>query len=94
MPYPRFFVEEISNVEPDVKTGLVKLTFSIKDNGKPSPEVQIVMHVDALNQAFQTVGEKMQKTFGQGGRRPGGRPPNQDMKKGGPVKMPNDLTER
>ena len=95
MSIPRHFVEEISSIEPDAQSGIVKLTFSVKDKGKPVPEVQLVIPVDALNKAFQTVGEQMQKTFGGGGGRPphgqrGQRPP--PGQKGG-RRLPKDLTE-
>ena len=92
MSIPRHYVEEISNIEPDVKSGIVKLTFSVTDKGKPVPEVQLVMPVDALNKAFKSVGEEMQNTFGGGGGRPPRgqrRPPGQ---KGGRP-LPKDLTE-
>ncbi len=92
MSIPRHYVEEISSIEPDAQSGIVKLTFSVTDKGKPVPEVQLIIPVDALNKAFQTVGEQMQKTFGGGGGRPprGQRPP--PGKKGGRP-MPKDLTE-
>ena len=98
MSIPRHFVEEISSIEPDAQSGIVKLTFSVKDKGKPVPEVQLVIPVDALNKAFQTVGEQMQKTFGGGGGG-GGRPPHGQRgqrpppgQKGG-RRLPKDLTE-
>ncbi|NDR57029.1 hypothetical protein [Aliiruegeria sabulilitoris] len=102
MSVPRYFVEGISKVDPDTSNGIVKLTFHIKENGKPEDAVQLIVSVDNLNQSFQMVGETMQKTFGQGG---GGRPPGGGGRPGGgrppggggrPGMNPNlkDLTEK
>lgn len=71
MSYPRYFVDGISKIDPDTKNGIVKLTFSVNNSSKVEDVVQLVIPVDSLNQAFQSVGETMSKTFGQGGA---GRP--------------------
>jgi hypothetical protein len=82
MSIPRVYVDGLSRVEPDKKTGLVKLTFNVNEPGGKEDAVQIVINVEALNQVFQKVGEKMQATFGGGpggrpGNRGGGRPPGE-----------------
>lgn len=95
MSYPRYFVDKISSIQPDPETGIVKLTFSVTDDGKSQDLVQLIVPVDALNKSFQAVGEKMQSTFGGGGPRPGGagRPP-QGGGRGPGQKNLKDLTER
>jgi hypothetical protein len=75
MSIPRFFVDGISRIDPDRRTGIVRLTFDVKDGNSTEETVQLLIHVDSLNQAFQRVGETMQSTFSKGGGPGRGRPP-------------------
>ena len=81
MSIPRLYVDGLSRVEPDQRTGMVKLTFEVQEPGGAEDALQVVIHVESLNKMFQKVSEKMQATFGGGGPGgPGGMPPG---KRGG-----------
>lgn len=102
MSVPKYYLDGVSKIDADTTNGIVKLTFSVTQDGKPEDEVQLIFPVDALNQTFQTVGNKMRDTFGQGGgpggpggpgggRRGGPGGPGQQRGPGGKPKR--DLTE-
>ncbi len=76
MSTPRHYVETVSRIEPDPRSGMVKLTFSATHAGAEEDQVTLVIPAAALNAAFQKVGQVMQKTFGQG-RGPGQGPGRQ-----------------
>jgi hypothetical protein len=67
---PRYYVEKLQSLEPNVQTGIVKLTFSIAEKSEEQAVVQLIVSVPHLHEIFGKVGETMQKTFG--GRPPGG----------------------
>ena len=60
---PRFFVERITEIEPDTNSGNVKLTYAVRSKNANHDVVQLVMHVNDLRRAFGEVWEVMQKTF-------------------------------
>jgi hypothetical protein len=60
---PRFFVERITDIEPDTSSGNVKLTYAVRSRNANHDVVQLVMHVNDLRRAFGEVWEVMQKTF-------------------------------
>jgi len=60
---PRYFVERITDIEPDVNSGNVKLTYAVRSKNSNHDVVQLVMHVNDLRRSFGEVWEVMQKTF-------------------------------
>lgn len=68
----RYYVEKVSDIDPDQNTGTVKITFAVE--GKNGGDVvQIIAPVGKLNEMFHQVGETMQARFGGGsGPRAGG----------------------
>jgi hypothetical protein len=86
MATPRFYVEKVTSIETAQETGMVRLTFGVSEQGKDENVVQLVIHAGDLNKAFQSVGQKMQSTFGGAGGPggPGGRPGGRPGGPGGP----------
>lgn len=80
MSTPKYFVETVSRIEPDPRSGMVKLTFAASHGGAEEDQVTLIIPAGALNAAFQKVGQVMQTSFGQG-RGPG---PGRQRGPGGP----------
>ena len=87
---PNFYVEDVTRIEPDPRSGIVKLTFSASIGGENVEQVTLVIPAAALNAAFQKVGQTMQKTFAGG---PMGGPPGPGRQRGPGGTSFNDLTE-
>lgn len=68
----RYYVESVSDIDPNQETGMVKLTFAV-DGKNGGDVVQIIAPIGKLNEMFRQVGETMQAKFG-GGQRPGAGP--------------------
>lgn len=92
MTTPNFYVEDVSKIEPDTRSGIVKLTFSAEIGGGETDQVTIIIPAGALNMVFQKVGQTMQKSFGSGPGGPGG-PPGPGRQRGPGGKSFKDLTE-
>lgn len=101
MSLPRHFVERITAVKPNKKTGIVKLTFALNDEGKSENVVQLMVSAGDLQEIMQEIGQTMQKTMSQGGpggpgmgRGPGPGPgPGKGGKPAAPLQAFKDLTK-
>jgi hypothetical protein len=71
---PRFYVEKLKSIEPDMNTGIVKLTFSVTDKSGEEAVVQLVVSAPQLHEIFGCIDETMQTAFALSGTpgRPGG----------------------
>lgn len=87
MSIPRYFIENLRSIEPDARTGIVKLTFGVKQEDS----VQIVVSAPNLHQIFGRIAETMQKTFGGG---PGGRGPGPRGQRNAPRESPGEKNAR
>ena len=79
----RFYIEKLSNISADEKTGIVKITFGV-DDPKGEEVVQIIVSAGNFRDIFGKIGETMQKTFGGGGGGGGPRPGGGPKRPGGP----------
>ncbi|MEL6503944.1 MAG: hypothetical protein AAFO61_00400 [Pseudomonadota bacterium] len=98
MTLQRHYVERITSVKPNKKTGMVKITFAINDEGKSENVTQLLVHAADLQEIMREIGETMQKTMGPGGPGgPRGPGPGPGKGKGGkgapPLQSFKDLTK-
>jgi hypothetical protein len=70
---PRYYVEKLKSVEPNMETGIVKLTFAVVEKSGEDTVVQLVVSVPRLHEIFGQVDEAMQQTFGGPGFPGGGK---------------------
>lgn len=82
MTKPKCYVESAKVTSTSTQTGIVKIDFMASDNGSDEEVVQIIVSAANLQGIMQSIGEKMQKTFG--GRGPGGPGGPGGGRKGGP----------
>jgi hypothetical protein len=69
----RFYVEKVSDISADLKSGIVKITFAV-DGPKGGDVMQLIVSAGCLHEMFGLIGETMQKNFGSGPR-PGDKAP-------------------
>lgn len=80
MSLPRYYVENLVSIEPDKKSGMIKMTFGVNksEDGKNKSEddkeeiVQLIVHTAHFRGIFGKIGETMQRTFADGPGRRGG----------------------
>ena len=72
---PRYYVEKVKTIDADANTGIVKLTFTVGDQGSEESVVQLVVSVPLLHEIFGEIDNKMQSAFAGGLGRAGRRPP-------------------
>lgn len=72
MSKPRYFVDGVAKVDPDRKSGIVKIDFTVNDEAKDEEVIQLITSAGDLQNIMRTIGETMQKKFGGGLGRPGG----------------------
>lgn len=90
MSTPKYFVDQVSSVNPNKQNGIVRITFGVDDGGKSEDAVQVIVSASDLQGMMQKIGETMQKSFGGGGPGPGGRG---GKGKPGPMQSFKDLTK-
>lgn len=67
----RYYIEKVSEIDPDPNSGMVKITFAVE--GKSGGDVvQVIAHAGKLNEMFREIGEVMQSKFGGSAPRQGG----------------------
>jgi hypothetical protein len=90
----RHFVDKVTDITADQKSGIAKITFGVSGPGG-GDVMQMIVPVGYLREMFAQIGEKMQSTFESGGRPGPGGPggPGPRGPRGAPNTQFKDLTE-
>ena len=62
-PLPRIFVERVTDIEPDISSGNVKLTYAVRSKNSNHEVVQLIMHINDLRRSFGEIWDVLQKAF-------------------------------
>lgn len=93
MSTPKYFIENVSQIDPNKANGIVKLTFGASSDGGAEEVVQLIVSVGDLQGVMQKIGETMQKAFGGGGGQQRGNKGGPPQKGGSPFSGFRDLTK-
>jgi hypothetical protein len=86
----RHYVDKVSDITADPKTGIAKITFAV-DGPKGGDVMTMIVSAGNLREMFAQIGEKMQKTFD--GPQGGGRGGPKGQRGPAPNTQFKDLTE-